>query len=323
MELQSHWAKKAEGRRLPPRAQAALATGVRAAKQASSKAGHAIAERTPDRVKDVAGTAVDAALVPTLHAAVRLLELINDWVVELSDPEPVLRHYRDAGRDVSSLADLRALDLKVLDEVTQRMSLRWRTLGAGQGAAFGALAMVPVPVVSSMAAITLDMLAMQALTTAIATRISYSYGFDAADPEMKHMIDRMVVRSYRNQAPKAGTIKSAGAAFNAARFRVNWSQKLRDDHRLLAAIENLLKRTGGSGGSVSVKEARMGMPVISVFVGAGTNQHILGDTVKQARFFAATMFLAEKHSLELPANIQRDVDIMEDWVLQEAADNPS
>ena len=66
---------------------------------------------------------------------------------------------------------------------------------------------------------------MQALTGAIATRVCYAYGFDAADPNMRHMIDRMVVRAYRNQIAKAGSVKKAGAAFDAAKDRVNWSKK--------------------------------------------------------------------------------------------------
>ena len=307
-ELQSHWLKKAERKQLlPPRARAALATTAQAAKQKASEAGRAISDATPEKVKNLAGTSVDAALVPTVQAVVHLLELINDWAVELSDPEKVIRHHQLAGREVSSLDDLKSLDLELLDEFTDGMTLRWHTLGAGQGAAFGALAMIPVPVVSSVAAISLDMLAMQALTSAIATRVCYAYGFDAADPEIKHMIERMVGHAYRNQVPKVGTVKNASSAFNAAKGRVNWSQKLREDHRLMAALEKLLKRAG-DGGRVPVKNARMGMPVISVFIGAGTNAHILGDTSKQARHYAATMFLAEKYGLELPANIHRDLD---------------
>lgn len=58
---------------------------------------------------------------------------------------------------------------------------------------------------------------MQALTGAIATRVCYAYGFDAADPNMRHMIDRMVVRAYRNQTVKAGSVKKAGAAFKRQR----------------------------------------------------------------------------------------------------------
>lgn len=127
-------------------------------------------------------------------------------------------------------------------------------LGAGQGASFGALADIPVPVVGSAAALGLDMVAMQVLSGAIATRACYAYGFDAADPAMRHMIDRMVVRAYRNQVPKVKAVKIAGAAFSAAKDRVNRSQKLREDHRLMAAIEKFMKHLGH--GSRSAREER-------------------------------------------------------------------
>jgi hypothetical protein len=113
-ELQAHWEKKSRGRKqlLPPRARAALDTTVQATKDTASNAGKAVAERTPEKVKAAAGVAVDAALVPTVHNAVQLLELLNDWVVELTDPEAVLKYHREKGRDVTSLEDLRRLDLK-------------------------------------------------------------------------------------------------------------------------------------------------------------------------------------------------------------------
>ncbi|GAB2472183.1 hypothetical protein [Jatrophihabitans fulvus] len=200
-ELQAHWEKKAAGRKalLPPKARAALGTSVQATKHTAAKAGKAVADRTPEKVKDAAGVAVDAALVPTVHHVVQMLELLNDWVVELTDPDTVLEYHRGQGHEVESLAQLRHLDLEDLEAFTDGMELRWRTLGAGQGASFGALAMIPVPVLGSVAAIGLDMIAMQALTGAIATRICYSYGYDAKDPSMKHVIERMVARAYKNQ----------------------------------------------------------------------------------------------------------------------------
>lgn len=258
-------------------------------------------------MRELAESAVDAALVPTVHHVVRLLELLNDWVVELTDPAAVLAYHRDEGRTAESLQDLKALDLQLLEEFTDGMALRWRTLGAAQGASFGALAMIPVPVLGSVAAITLDLVAMQALTAAIATRVCYAYGLDAADPDMRHVIDRMVARAYRNQTVKATSVKKAGAAFDAAKGRVQWSKKLREDHRLMAAVEKLLKQVG-DGSWVPVKNARMGMPVIAVFAGAATNAHVLGDTVKQARHYGATVLLAEKYGLELPVNLRRDLD---------------
>jgi hypothetical protein len=312
-ELQAHWEKKAQGRRavLPPRARAALETTMEATEDTVSKAGKAVAVRTPEKLKDVAGVAVDAALLPTVHDVVQLLELLNDWVVELTDPEVVLRYHREKGRDLESLEDLRRLDLEELEELTNGMALKWSTVGVGQGATFGALAMIPVPVLGSVLAIGLDMIAMQALTGAIATRVCYAYGYDAADPEVRHIIDRMVARAYKNQVVKAGSLKKASAAFDAAKGRVNWSQKLRDDHRLMAAVEKLLRRAG-DGKHVPVKSARMGMPVISVLAGAATNSRVPGDTARQARHYGATVLLVEKHGLELPPNLRRSLEFDEE-----------
>lgn len=307
-ELEAHWEKKAARRQLvPARARKALSKAGGAATSAATKTASSVVERTPENVRQWAESAVDVALVPTVRNVVHLLELLNDWVVELSDPDAVLRHHQEQGRNVSSLGDLKRLDLRDLDAFTDGMALRWRTLGAGQGASFGALAMIPVPVLGSAVAIGFDLVAMQALTAAIATRVAYAYGFDAAAPETRHMIDRMVNRGYRNQTATVGAVRRAGSAFEAARDRVNWSQRLREDHRLMAAVEKLLKRVG-DGSRVSVKNARMGMPVIGVLAGAATNSFVLGDTVTQARHYSATVLLAEKHGLPLPSNLHHDLE---------------
>ncbi len=58
--------------------------------------------------------------------------------------------------------------------------------------------------------------------------------------------------------------------------------------------------------------ARMGMPVVSVLAEAATNSYVLGDTARQARHYGATMLLAEKHGLELPANLLRGLETDED-----------
>jgi hypothetical protein len=75
----------------------------------------------------------------------------------------------------------------------------------------------------------------------------------------------------------------------------------------MAALEKLMKQRG-DGGRVPVKNARMGMPVVAVFAGAATNAHVLGDIAQQARHYAATMLLAEKYGLGLPANLRQNLD---------------
>jgi hypothetical protein len=105
------------------------------------------------------------------------------------------------------LAGLRALNLKHLDDLTRRMALRWRSIGAAEGGALGVLALVPFA--GGVAAIGLDVVIMQVLSTAIATRVASAYGFDAISPDQRHLIDRMVLRAYKEQGPKAAAIREA------------------------------------------------------------------------------------------------------------------
>ncbi|WP_433131294.1 EcsC family protein [Micromonospora sp. CA-240977] len=305
-ELQRHWTKKAERRQLlPPRARAALGEAGGQVRDAARKAGRAVSDVTPPVVKGGLEVVADAALAPVARQAVHLLELVTDWTTELVDPEKVLAHHRAAGRDVAKLVDLKGLDLEHLDGFSRTMALRWRTNGALQGGAMGVLAMVPFA--GGIAAITLDMIVMHVLSTAVATRVCYAYGFDVNDNELSHLVDRMVVRAYRNQAGKVETTRRAGAAFNVAKDRVRWSQKLRDDHQLMAAVERLMKQFA-NGRAVPVDKVAKAMPVVAVIAGAGTNAYVLGDVVRQARRYAQTLHLAEKYGLPVPENLRHQAD---------------
>lgn len=305
-ELEHHWSRKAEGRRiLSPKARVAMDTAGRKTKGAALTAGRAISSATPEAVKGGLELVTDAALASSVKAAVHLLELVTDWTTELMDPEWVLKHHRAAGRPVGSLADLKALDLKDLDDQTRGMALKWRTGGAFQGGVMGTLAIVPYA--GGFAAITLDMVAVHVLSTAIATRICYAYGFDATDEQVRRIVDRMVLRTYKEQVPKAATVRQANAAFAAGKGRVRWSSKLRDDHRLMAAVEKLMKQFA-NGRAVPVEKVTKAMPVVAIFAGAGTNAYVLGDVAHQARLYARTLFLAEKYGLPLPPNLHTGDD---------------
>ncbi|WP_329494235.1 EcsC family protein [Kitasatospora herbaricolor] len=305
-ELNAHWDKKAKRRELmPPKARAALGAAGGKTKELAARAGAAVADATPESLKEFGSKAADAALVPVVEGVLRTIDLVNDWVVELTDPQKVIDFHRQKGRDVASLADLRELDLADLDEVVSRLVLQWRSFGAAEGAALGALAMVPFA--GGALAIAADLLVMQILMNAIVTRVCYAYGFDAKDPALQHVVRRMVTRSFGEQAPKAATVRSANLAAVAAKGRKNWSQKLRTDHRILAALEKLMKQWNGVS-HVSVGKVAKVLPVVSVVTSTGTNAYVIGDVAKQSRLYAQTLFLAEKYDLPLPANLTKFAD---------------
>lgn len=304
--LENHWRKKAERKRLlPPRVRAAVESAGESTRAAASAGGRKVVDLTPNAVKDAGGVVIDGVLEPTVRAVVALVDLATDWVVELNDPETVLDFHRERGREVRSLPDLLSLDLAELDEFSRRFALRWRTFGAAEGAAMGALAFIPV--VGTMVSIPADALVVHLLSTGIATRSAYTYGLDAQDDGQRHHLERMVKNSYAEQAAKAGAVHKAARAFDAGKGRVKWSEKLRNDHRILEALERLIKAASGKDAVPVVKVVNK-LPGIGVITSAGMNSHILGSVAKNATAYAQTVFLAEKYGLDLPQLLLLDED---------------
>lgn len=312
-ELNKRWEKRAKPSRVvPERARQKVADASRTMRDQGGRLTGAVERLIPERVSEAARGAGDAvgkgagALLTAAASLGSLVDLLNDWIGELQDPASVIRYHQENGRPVETIADVANLDLEVLDHHTRRLALTWRSVGVAEGAGLGALAMIPVPVVGSVAAVGLDLVAMQALATSIAIRVCHSYGFDVRDSEMDEVVEAMVRRNYGAQASKMGAVHQAGVAFDATRGRIRWSEALRRDQKLLAAVEKLMQHARG-GASVPLKNARMALPGISVVVGAGVNQQILGQTAELARDYAATLFLARKYDLDLPPYLQMEV----------------
>ena len=80
---------------------------------------------------------------------------------------------------------------------------------------------------------------------------------------------------------------------------------MRDDHKLMAAVEKLMRQFA-NGQAVPVAKVAKAMPLVAVLAGAGTNAYVLGDVVHQARLYARTLHLAEKYGLPLPANLRHE-----------------
>jgi hypothetical protein len=232
--------------------------------------------------------------------------LVNDWAMELNDPKNVEKVARKQGVELDSFTELRQQDLKVCDRLLSRNTLRWRTAGAFEGGAMGLLAMVPVAGIP--VAMTADILVIQVLSASIASRIAYSYGYDAKDPGEQIFIQRLVRRSFMAQAAKAEPLRETARAANAVKGRIKWSEKLRQDHRLLAALEKLMQQLGPAGSRVPVQNVAKVVPFVGVLIGAGLNSAVLGSVAADAQRYCQTRFLCDKYGLPLPAALATDRD---------------
>ena len=306
--LNRHWKGRDNHRGLPNWASAALMRSGDAARRSGKLAADAVPEAVKKPIRLAGGAVATQAARPALEAAASLLELLNDWAKELNDPKTVEKIARKRGLEIDSFNDLRKQDLKVRDRLLTRNTLKWRTVGALEGGAMGLLALVPVAGIP--VAITADILAIQVLSLSIASHVAYSYGYDAKDPTEQVFIQRLVRRSFMEQAAKARPLRETALAAHAVKDRVRWSPKLRQDHRLLAAIEKLMQQIGPSGAKVPIKHVAKVVPVIGALIGAGTNAVILGRVAADAQRYCQTRTLCETYGLLMPAALVNDSD---DW----------
>jgi hypothetical protein len=310
--LNEHWRRRDDRRGLPNWASTALGRTGEVAGNAARRVRDAVPEAVAEPIRRAGDAVADTAMRPALAGAAAMLELVNDWAMDLNDPKNVEELARRRGFDIDCFTELRQQDLQVCDRLLTRNTLKWRTTGAFEGGAMGLLAMVPVAGVP--AAMTADILVVQVLSTSIAARIAYSYGYDAKDPEEQDFIQRLVQQSFVAQAAKAKPLRDVARAADAVKGRVNWSQKLRNDHRLLAALEKLMKQLGPAGSRVPVKNVAKVVPVVGVLIGAGMNAAVLGRVAAEAQRYCQTRFLCEKYGLPLPAALAtgRDDDAQTD-----------
>lgn len=302
--LNDHWQRRDNRRGLPNWASTALSRTGEVAGNAASRVTDAVPEAVRKPVRRAGDAVAYAAVRPAVAGAAALLELVNDWTMELNDPKSVEKLVRKQGLELDSFTNLRQQDLKVCDGLLTRNTLKWRTAGAVEGGAMGLLAMVPVA--GMPAAMTADILVVQVLSTSIAARIAYSYGYDAKDPEEQDFIQRLVQRSFKAQAAKAKPLQETAKAANAIKGRIRWSEKLRQNHRLLAALEKLMEQLGPAGARVPVKNVAKVVPFVGVLIGAGMNSAVLGRVAADAQRYCQTRFLCDKYGLPLPTALTTD-----------------
>ncbi|WP_330460427.1 EcsC family protein [Streptomyces sp. NBC_00820] len=304
--LNEHWERRSNRRGLPNWANTALSRTGKAAGSAVSRVRDAVPDGIKEPIRRTGDVIAESALRPAIGAAVSLLEMTNEAALELNDPKKVEELARKKGVDISSFTELRKQDIKVCDRLLTANTLKWRAVGAAEGGAMGLLAMVPVA--GTLAALTADILVIQVLSTSIAARIAYSYGYDAKDPDEQAFIERLVRRSFMAQAAKAQPLSETARAASALKGRVRWSEKLRQDHRLIAALEKLMKQLGPNGARVPVKDVAKVVPFVGVLIGAGMNAAILGNVAADAQRYCQTRFLCEKYGLPLPIALATDPD---------------
>lgn len=301
--LHDHWDQRSRRRRPVREVGAKFAHNTQ-------RAASAVANKVPDVVRrpvaqvagTMASTVVDRAATPLLSQVTHLVEVANEWMLDLNNPASVQRLITERGLAVDDFRDLQQLDLQVVDSLNHGLTAKAGTMGAAEGAAMGVLSLVPF---GPAAAIPMDLLLVQALSASVATRIAYGYGFDAGADSERVFISHLLRRSFVEQAGKAVPMRDAAQAYWAIEGRTRWSEKLLRDHRLLAAMKKASEQLGPKGATTSVSQVSKFVPLVGMAVSAGGSAAVLTQVAKDARRFCRTRFLCEKYDLPLPASLAR------------------
>lgn len=136
--LTEHWQHRNNRRGLPNWASTALGRSGEVAGNALRRVTDAAPEAVTEPMRRAGDAVADKVMRPALAAAAALLELVNDWAMELNDPKNVEKLARKQGFGLTSFTELRQQDLKVCDRLLSRNPLRWCTAGAFEARAHSA-----------------------------------------------------------------------------------------------------------------------------------------------------------------------------------------
>ena len=296
----SAWARATEAVDARPRLSAAcgkIADGGRKAVAAASR----LAEKTPEGVKDWSGRAAEG----TASMANRVAR------IGLT-PEGAVKKYVKAGCDVTTLGDVRRLDLEVIDKVRGRnLDLAYAAAAATSGAgtatlltggviAFGGGVTAAPGMTTIAGAMVVDATAVLGITSRAVGHVSLLHGYDPEDP-----IEKLVVAAVIN----AGSATTASARGLALRDLSRLTQGLYRGASWSKLNESVITRALAKfaeefGGRFTKKTLAKVLPGVGIALSAGMNWALVEGLVDEAIVAYRRRLLLEKYpQLEVGTNV--------------------
>ena len=112
--LNEHWQRRNNRRGLPNWASTALDRTGEVARTAVSRTVDAVPEAVMEPIRRAGDAVASKAVQPALEAASALLELVDDWALELNDPKSVEKLACKRGLELNSFTELRQQDLSLI-----------------------------------------------------------------------------------------------------------------------------------------------------------------------------------------------------------------
>ena len=247
-------------------------------------------------------------------------QAIADAAAASLQRERILEAVRKTGNPAEELADLRSIDLQILDKICPDLNVRYAAASAATGAAAGFVAGGGVAAVAGTggvaaapgalvvsAAIAGDVLATLALAARVVTHYAGYYGYDTRKEEEKAVILAVIGVGVagRGAAKQAAMIHVRQAAMMVAR-RAAWKEL--SEEAIVLVVQSIFAKL-----SLHLTKQKLGqaIPVAGIVIGAGFNYDLMRKVGIAASYAYRERFIIEKYDLDGPDSELNYTDLID------------
>ncbi len=247
-------------------------------------------------------------------------QAITDAVAASLRRDRILQAAREAGAVVEDLADLRTLDLQVIDQILPSLSIRYAATSAATGAGSGFVAgggtaaivgtggVAAAPGGLAVAgALAGDVIATVALAARVVTHYAGYYGYDTREEEEKAVLLAVIGVGVAGEgaAKQAALLHVRQVAMMIAR-RATWKEL--GEEAIVKLIQGLFAKLSAR---LTQQKLAQALPVAGIAAGAGLNYALMRKVGTAASFMYRERFLIDKYGLDAGAPVPDLSDVIE------------
>lgn len=216
------------------------------------------------------------------HVVTGLLRLTNEIMQDSVWRDGIYKEYHRDGHDIHTPADLRRLDLAVVDRQLKGLDAKYRTLAAVEGAATG---------YAGLSGIVPDVVALVALNLRAAGEYATYCGFNLDDPAERLYALRLL-DAVSSAADASKQVAMTPVIRVSSRLARDQAAQAIEQFALTRAIRNVAHSLG-----VRLTRAKLAqvVPVTGAVVGSGFNAYYTSKVCDAAFFLYRERFLLEKY----------------------------
>lgn len=234
-----------------------------------------------DQLRKIPG--VDWTIENVIAGLIRLVnEITLDWVPS----EAVITRYRDEGHEVESLADIRLLDLEVVDRAVAGLGPGYRNLAGAEGAAVGFAGAAGIPT---------DIVALVAMNLRAAGQYATYYGFDIST-DVERLYALSLLDHVAQPSTKAKDVAMSPVVKLTSRLARTQAMDVIEQIAMSRAVSRITRSIG-----IHLTRAKLAQlaPVTGAVIGGGYNAYYTSKVCNTAYYSFRRRFLIRKYGLHV------------------------